>query len=77
MCLAIPARITRIEGTRAELDVEGTTTSADISMVPKVRVGQYVIVHAGFAIQVYDEREAQETLQAFREIAEAEEEGRT
>ena len=70
MCLAVPAKILSIEGTAATVDMDGNTTRADISMVPGAAVGDYVIIHAGLAIQVYGEREAQETLAALRELAE-------
>jgi hydrogenase expression/formation protein HypC len=69
MCLAIPAKIVSISGTIAELDVEGNRTSADITMVPDAVVGDYVIVHAGLAIERYDEAEALRTLELLRELA--------
>lgn len=69
MCLAIPAKITAISGTTATLDMEGNTLTADLSLVPDAGVGSWVIVHAGFAIQVYDEHEAMETLKLLREAA--------
>jgi hydrogenase expression/formation protein HypC len=68
MCLAIPGRILSIDGDTAKIDYgEGTTRNADISLV-NVSVGDYVIVHAGFAIQVLDADEAVKTLSLFREI---------
>ena len=70
MCLAIPAKILTVDGTAATVDMGGNTTSTDISMVPTAKVGDYVLIHAGLAIQVYDEKEAQETLDALRELAE-------
>jgi hydrogenase expression/formation protein HypC len=69
VCLAIPAKIVSIDQTTATLDLEGAATTADISMVPGARAGDYVIVHAGVAIQIYDEKEAQETLRLWREMA--------
>jgi hydrogenase expression/formation protein HypC len=72
MCLAVPGRICSVDGTTAVVDYgQGTTRQADVSLVD-VEVGDYVIVHAGFAIQILDEREAEETLQLFREMLEAE-----
>ncbi|MCU0609104.1 MAG: HypC/HybG/HupF family hydrogenase formation chaperone [Chitinispirillaceae bacterium] len=68
MCLAIPVKITRITGHMAEASVEGTTITADLSVLPDARVGDYVMVHAGIAIQKYDEQEALSTLALFREL---------
>lgn len=69
MCLAIPAQITAVSGTTATLDMAGNTIEADLSLVPDAGVGSWVIVHAGFAIQIYDEHEALETLRLLREAA--------
>ncbi len=63
MCLGIPARITEIlEEHTARVDVGGLVTEIRLDLVPEAAVGQYVIVHAGYAINVLDEREAEETL---------------
>lgn len=68
MCLAIPAKVLDKKGDVAKVDFgEGTTRDVDISLVD-VQVGQYVIVHAGFAIEIMDEKEAEETLQLWREL---------
>ncbi len=70
MCLAIPGKIIEIDDTKEYATVDygdGTRRKANISLV-EVTVGQYVLVHAGFAIQVVDEKEAQETLKLFREM---------
>jgi len=69
MCLAIPARILSINGSSADLDMVGNRLSADISMVPEVVPGDFVMIHAGFAIQKYDEAEALSTLEILREYA--------
>jgi hydrogenase expression/formation protein HypC len=69
MCLAIPAKILSIEGTTAQLEMAGNRLAADVSMVPDAGVGDYVMVHAGFAMQKYDEDEALKTLEFFREVA--------
>jgi hydrogenase expression/formation protein HypC len=58
MCLAIPARINRINKNIAEVESLGVKKEVDISLVPGVKVGDYVIVHAGFAIQIIDEEDA-------------------
>ena len=68
MCLAIPARVTRIAGRVADVEVDGTVTTADLSVLPQVKVGDYVMVHAGLAIQKYDEEEALANLELIREL---------
>lgn len=74
MCLAIPARVTNINGSMATVDLGGITRQASLLLLPDVKVGDYVLIHAGFAIQSIDEAEAQETLRLFAEIAAAAEE---
>jgi len=69
MCLAIPARILRIEGNLALVDMAGVKREADIRMVSNARVGEYILIHAGFAIEKIAKKDAQETLRLFREIA--------
>lgn len=68
MCLAIPAKVTSIRGMTAEVEIEGTTTVADISVLTDVKVGDYVMVHAGLAIQKYEEEEALADLALLREL---------
>ena len=67
MCLAIPSRITKIENNMATIDVGGVQREASLLLLEDARVGDYVIVHAGFAIQKIDESAAQETLDLLRE----------
>jgi hydrogenase expression/formation protein HypC len=70
VCLAIPGKIVDIdaEKERAVVDYgDGTKREANITLV-EVRIGDYVLVHAGFAIQVLDEKDAKETLDLFREM---------
>ena len=67
MCLAIPSKIIRIENNMATIDVEGVQRKASLLLLEDARVGDYVIVHAGFAIQKLDEAAAQETLDLLRE----------
>ncbi len=69
MCLALPMRITALEGARATIAVEGLEQECSVMLVPDAAVGDYVLVHAGFAISVLDEAEAQETYDLLREIA--------
>jgi hydrogenase expression/formation protein HypC len=68
MCLAIPAKVISIDGSIAQADMMGNTTSADISLLEKVHIGDYIMVHAGFAIQKYDEDEAMATLDLLSEL---------
>jgi hydrogenase expression/formation protein HypC len=68
MCLAIPMRITALDGALATIAVEGLEQQCSVMLVPDAAVGDYVLVHAGFAISVIDESEAQETYDLLREI---------
>ena len=74
MCLAIPGRVIKIiheDGlTFGRIDYSGSIQRANLDYVPEVKLGQYVLVHAGFAINVIDEDEAQKTLDLWREYAE-------
>ncbi|MBS7652529.1 HypC/HybG/HupF family hydrogenase formation chaperone [Candidatus Bathyarchaeota archaeon] len=73
MCLAIPARVIEKNGDRARVDFGGgVLREVDLTLV-EAGVGDYVIVHAGFAIQVLEGEEARETLRLWSEILEAEE----
>lgn len=71
MCLAIPARIIDIEGDMAHVDFGGVVRDAAVTLIEDPAVGDFVIVHAGFAIQKLDEEDALETLKLFKELAEA------
>ena len=72
MCLAIPAKVISIKQDKAEVDFgEGVLREANITLV-NVKVGDYVLVHAGYAIQVLDEKEAEETLELWNQILQAE-----
>jgi hydrogenase expression/formation protein HypC len=71
MCLAIPARVLDVEGDSAKVDFgNGTVKNVSVALLDSVRVGQYVIVHAGFAIQVMDKSEAKKTLDLWQEMLE-------
>ena len=67
MCLAIPSKITKIENNMATIDVEGVQREASLLLLEDARVGDYVIVNAGFAISKLDEAAARETLDLLRE----------
>lgn len=75
MCLAVPARITEIDGTRATVEMAGVVREASLMMLPSAQVGDYVILHAGFAIETLDEEEALRTLDLFRQMGDALEPG--
>jgi len=70
MCLAIPSRITHIEDQIATIDVAGVQRQASLLLLEDARIGDFVIVHAGFAIQKLDADAAQETLMLLRKAAE-------
>jgi len=69
MCLALPMRITAVDGALATIVTAGLEQRASLMLVPEAKVGDYVLVHAGFAISVMDEAEANETLELLREIS--------
>ncbi|HOV24708.1 MAG TPA: HypC/HybG/HupF family hydrogenase formation chaperone [Candidatus Marinimicrobia bacterium] len=69
MCLAVPMRIIEIDGTRAKAEVGGVLYQANLDFLSDVKVGDYIIVHAGFAIEKLDEIVALENLAAWQEVA--------
>ena len=75
MCLAIPGKLVEIfeeNGLKmGNLDYGGTISKACLEYVPEIEVGQYTVVHAGFAISIIDEEEAQKSYEAWQELLEA------
>ncbi len=71
MCLAVPAKVLSIEGETALVELGGLTRQAHTMLVPQLQVGDYVLLHAGFAIQTLDEAAARETLELLARMAEA------
>lgn len=70
MCLGIPARVVEInDSNEGKVDYLGTKVKTNFSLLQKIQVGDWVIVHAGFAIAKLDEEEAQETISLLREMA--------
>lgn len=70
MCLAVPAKIVRLEGSgQGTASYMGSEIRANFSLVPQAKPGDWVIIHAGFAISVVDDKEARETLRLFKEMA--------
>lgn len=68
MCLGVPAKIIEIEGSMALVEFGGARRKISIAMLPDAAVGDYVIVHAGYAISKVDEEEALEELNLWREV---------
>ena len=68
MCLAIPVKVVSIDGDEAEGEIGGVRRQISIALTPEVKVGDYVLLHTGYAIGVVDEAEANETLKLFEEI---------
>jgi len=69
MCLAVPMKAIKIENNTATVEVSGTQRTVGLDIIdPLPKVGDYVIVHAGFAINSIDEQEAQITLNYFEEL---------
>ncbi|MCM8759745.1 MAG: HypC/HybG/HupF family hydrogenase formation chaperone [Candidatus Omnitrophica bacterium] len=65
MCLAIPMKIMKKKGNTAVVSLGGVERTIDVSLVKGIKIGDYVIVHAGFAIQKLNKKEARETLKLF------------
>ena len=78
MCLGVPGKITKIypkDNMRmCKIDFGGTTREACLDFIPEAKVGDYTIIHVGFAISLLSEKEAMETLALIREIADLDEE---
>ncbi len=68
MCLAVPVQVVSIEGNEAEVELGGVRRRVSIMLTPEAKVGDYVLLHTGYAINVVDEAEAQETLKILREM---------
>jgi hydrogenase expression/formation protein HypC len=68
MCLSVPAKIVQIEKNMAKAEVGGLLREISIDLCPEIAVGEYVLIHAGFAIQRLDEKEAKETLDLLKQL---------
>jgi len=68
MCLAIPTRVIEVEGDMGTVELGGVRRQVSLVLTPEAQVGDYVIVHTGFALSVLNEQEAWETLELFRAI---------
>ena len=69
MCLGVPGKLVKIIGTKGIVSFGGAKREVDLSLIEKPIIGEYVIVHAGFAIEKLDEIEAKETIRLLREIS--------
>jgi hydrogenase expression/formation protein HypC len=69
MCLSVPGKVVEIQNNMAKIEVGGVIRDASMDICPDAAVGDYVLIHAGFAIQKLDEKEALETLDLLREMA--------
>ncbi len=73
MCLVVPGQVVSVEGHQADVDFGGVVRKVNVSLVDAL-VGEWVVVHAGFAIEKMDEEEARETLKLWSEMLDLEEE---
>ena len=71
MCLAVPLRIVEKDGPEGVGEVDGVRRRIRLDFVPDAKPGDYVIVHAGFAIEILGEQQAKDNLKALREVADA------
>lgn len=71
MCLAVPLRLVSVSGKEGVGEFDGVRRKVRLDFVPKAAEGDYVIVHAGFAIETMEAAQAEESRQAFREVTDA------
>ena len=67
MCLAVPAKVVELDGDNAVVDVRGNRMEANVCLLDDVQLGEYVLVHAGFAINRYSDADAREILSVYDE----------
>jgi hydrogenase expression/formation protein HypC len=70
MCLGLPAKVVNIDGSSAQVEMMGVINKISVELLENVKVGDYVLVHAGCAIQIVDQDEAARTIDIFNEIRE-------
>jgi hydrogenase expression/formation protein HypC len=70
MCLAVPMQLIEVSGSIGTVEIWGVKRDVDISLVTPVDIGDYVLVHAGFAISKIDQAEALRTIEVFKELSE-------
>jgi len=69
MCLAVPVQVISVDGNEADVEIGGVRRRVSIMLTPEAKVGDYVLLHTGYAINVINEAEAQETLKILEEMA--------
>jgi hydrogenase expression/formation protein HypC len=69
MCVEVPSLITALDGSDAIGDVGGITRKASLMLTPEAKIGDYVLIHAGYAISIVDREEAEATIELFKELA--------
>ncbi len=70
MCLAIPVQIKSIDGFKAAVEIGGVRRQANLRLTPEAKVGDYVLLHTGYAISIVEPEEAEETLRLLRQLSE-------
>ena len=75
MCLAVPAKITEIKDSLATVTLDGVSRTASLMLLPEAKIGDFVLVHAGFAMEIVDEHLALESQALWREMGGAGREG--
>jgi len=70
VCLAVPAKVLEIKGDKGIVDFGGIRREVNLSLVDNVKIGDYVLIHVGFAIQKIEKKEAEETLKIWQEMTE-------
>lgn len=74
MCLGVPGKVLKIkENGLAEVDVDGNQMDVSIRLTPEVEINQFVLIHAGFAMEIMDEEVARETMRLLKELEESNE----
>ncbi|KPK90236.1 hypothetical protein AMJ80_08700 [bacterium SM23_31] len=68
MCLAVPMKLIQFEGVNGVVESDGVIMDVNIMLIEEPKIGDYLIIHAGFAIQKLDEKEALETINLFKEL---------
>ena len=68
MCLAVPVLVKSISGSKGVVEIDGVTREVSLQLTPEARVGDYVLLHTGYAINVVDAAEAEETLKLLRQM---------
>ena len=68
MCLAVPAKVIEIKDAMGTVDISGVTRDVSLMLLPETQVGDYVLVHAGFAMQKVDEKDAEDTYALIAEM---------